>query len=167
MSLGLAVVVIAIIALMFLSEKFRKSAFIFLAVTCALIVILLVIWWQQSEREQRLSKQRVGLAEVELLEPQLIRPYSGSYAIQGEIKNLSKRYTVNSFAIELKIYDCPPNYSNLSACELAYTKTDDYVSVRVPPNQRRKFEARFYTSDMPEIKGGLVWQYSVLHVKAN
>lgn len=164
MTIGTALLVIALMALLALSPKFRKVVLIALGV-----LILLVIAFIAYENEQnRLRLQRIKRSEIEITK-ETLRPnsYADGYLLSGEIKNLSKSHSISSFDLELKLYDCSAATETLETCDLIYSASDSYVFVSVPPGQRRSFEARFYTRNMPSIQGKLVWSTALRAIRSD
>lgn len=145
MALGTALLLIAIVALLIYSERFRKFAGVSLLV---LVVVGFVFyaWLEQNSRESRRRyEQRKTLikgSEIELFDLRLSRSsYNGSPEyLYGRVRNNS-RYALSEVRLILQYRDCvkPDN------CE---TVGEDDVTVRedVPPGQSRDFQQSVLSS---------------------
>ncbi|MEK6746849.1 MAG: hypothetical protein AABY33_07455 [Pseudomonadota bacterium] len=153
------IAIMLFLSLMVASEAFRN--FIFFLIALAVVSGFLI--YKHNENEDKKSKERIGFNDVILQNVVLITEYS-SYKLQGNLKNISK-YNLSEITFRVRIYDCPTQEpADLKTCNIIGDNTGtDWINV--PPNQIRAFDINFYFSNMPILKGKLVWNYDIVGTK--
>lgn len=167
--------IIAIGILLFLGlmyPHFGKVAL--MGVGAVILLIVVAFWWiyVSSSNEQKAAESLISPAQLELINLQLFRPSSGGYGyvtssgynLTGEIKNNSS-HTLTSANVAISAYDCPSDTID-AQCE-TIGESDVYLSITVPPHQRRSItNETAYFNDMPSIKGNFLWSYEITETRA-
>ncbi|MFC1505197.1 hypothetical protein ACFL5W_01640 [Thermodesulfobacteriota bacterium] len=137
--------------------------FIIVIVIIAGIGIYILI--ENEEKEDKLSRQRIAISELEFKDVSLKGSGYGSYTMSGRIINKSKTYTLSNVGLNLKVYDCKEK-SDQKDCIIIGEKSDS-IYIAIPPKQARDFEERIYFSgDELKPKGKMIWEYEITYTKA-
>lgn len=171
--------------LMVVNKGFRS----FILGLVALIAIGGFLFYQHNEQKEKQAREAISTSEVLLEDMTLVPEYSG-YKLKGRVKNLSK-HTLSSLSFRVTMRDCEPlpikfddlpnqtdvdkgktskekpweKYQKEEKCTvIGDSTTSDWLSV--PPNQVRAFDTSVYFTDMPTVRGNLVWDYTITGTKA-
>jgi len=148
----------SILILLVVSARFRKFAGILILV-CAVGGFL---YWQYQENEEKQSKKRIAPSEV-FFEGVSLKSSYGSYDMVGRITNNSNKYTLKGVQLKLTFRDCAKDSD--SNC-IIIAEEDEYIYINIPPKQARDFKERVYLYSDLNVKGKLVWDYSIEYTKA-
>lgn len=165
MSLGIAILVIALLTFLVVSKGFRKVAAVALVVLLV-AAALLYLWSEHSSREyarkRELAKSFIRHSEVEVVDPRVsFSSYDGSPSkITGRIRNNS-RHHLESIELELVFQDCISG----GECETV-GEADEEIRVLVPPGQSRDFEEHILSGPRLNPKGQIRWHYAIKGVVA-
>lgn len=165
MTLGVAILVIGMLALLLFSRAFRKIAAVALGLLLVAALVL-YLWLEASSREQRrkqeLAKGYIKSSEIEVVEPTIsFSSYDRSPdRITGRIRNNS-RYGLRSVELRLLFEDCPP----AEKCETVGEAKEE-IYIQVPSGQSRDFN-HFISGHRISPRGRLQWSYAVLSITAD
>jgi hypothetical protein len=121
---------------------------------------------ENSQMEERISNQRIGISELEFQDVNLQSSGFSGYEFVGRIKNNSKKHTLYSVEINLMFYDCVKKSGDRKCIIIGERKESIYL--RIPPKQERDFKEPIYLyGDVLNIKGDLVWHYKVLSTRSD
>jgi len=124
-----------------------------LALAVVIGIIGYLAWYQNHEL--KLSKQRILLAQVELVDMKIIEERRGKQ-LSGRVRNHSDKYTLTELRVRVSMEDCADNH-----CEVI-NQTEVDLKPDVPPGQARDFrEPLFFTSPLaprgkPEVKYSVI-----------
>ena len=162
MSIGAAILVIAILALLVFSKGFRKVAAISFGVSLV-AAVLLYVWIEKQSRENarkvELAKTYIKHSEIEIVEPKLSTLDGRPSQILGRIRNNSK-YPLGSIELKLILRDC----ISPEECETV-GESEEAIYVVVPPGQSRDFE-EYVSGPELNLRGELTWHYVLKSVVA-
>ena len=140
---------IVILILLIAYEGFRNFAFVIVGI----IAFIVLLVWQYGKYEEKQSKSRIQVSEVEIEEPLLQTSYSG-YSFHARVLNQSNTYTLTNVYITFTFKDCNPD--NMDDCVIV-AEEDEITYVDIPPNQVRDIEESIYLPSTYRIKGKMVW----------
>lgn len=149
-----AVVILAILGFLYLlisQPNYRKLIIGGGIVTVLLITVLVIL--NPSESAYRTTR----IAPEELIIDQLeYAPTLRGATITGRVQNTSPIGHVREIVLDMRLYDCPPDYTELTECLI----TGDATAIArpdIPPLQTRGFTVQFLFSDTLPLSGKLVW----------
>jgi hypothetical protein len=110
---------------------------------------------ENSQMEERISNQRIGISELEFQDVNLQSSGFSGYEFVGRIKNNSKKHTL--YSVEINLRKC-----------IIIGERKESIYLRIPPKQERDFKEPIYLyGDVLNIKGDLVWHYKVLSTRSD
>ena len=151
-------VVLILLILMLALPEFRKYGVVIVLVLAVGIFLL----WRYQENEENKSKARIPPSDLSFENVSLQPAYSG-YDLTGRIINNSKKYTLNGIQLKLTFKDC--NKENNGGC-VVIAEENKYMYIKIPPEQARDFKEDFYPYPVPDVKGKLIWEYTIEFTKA-
>jgi len=152
------IVGIVIIILLVVSAGFRKFAGVLILV-CAIGGFL---FWQYQENEEKQSKNRIPTSEL-LFEGVSLKSSYSSYDFVGRITNNSNKYTLKGVQLKLTFRDCAKD--NQSNCVII-GEEEEYIYINIPPKQARDFKENVYLNSDIDVKGKMIWNYTIIYTKA-
>lgn len=175
-----ALLILAVIIAAFAVPTFGKA----LLGVIGVLIIICVLWYLSEQAETESSKKRIAPYEIELTELTLVPGYgSGSYKLQGRIKNMSSAYTLKSVNLKLTMQDCKRRHTaeeflNDDKTEEESTpwekyqeqcdvvgEDDVYIWGNIPPGQTRAVDEYVSFYNMPSLKGKPTWHYAISEIK--
>ncbi len=165
MPLGVAVLIIGLICLLIVSQRFRRVAAVALGIL-VVVVLVLVGWYEQNQAERKqkreAAKTYIKTSDIDLVDPRVsFSSYNGRPdRMTGRIRNNS-RYALDSVEVRLVFQDC----SAKNECE---TVDEERVEIHanVPSGQSRDFD-EYLTGSAISPKGRIAWSYGTLSVSAH
>ncbi|WP_112323458.1 hypothetical protein [Oceanibium sediminis] len=85
--------------------------------------------------------------------------------LQGRVTNTSEAYRLRDFDVAVRLFDCPLPDAERSACNVVGEETG-IARADVPAGQTRPFDAVLGLSQLPALKGVLVWDYEITSTRA-
>jgi hypothetical protein len=121
---------------------------------------------ENSQMEERISNQRIGISELEFQDVNLQSSGFSGYEFVGRIKNNSKKHTLYSVEINVIFYDCVKKSGDRNCIIIGERKESIYLTI--PPKQERDFKEPIYLyGDVLNPEGDLVWHYKVLSTRSD
>jgi hypothetical protein len=152
--LGLIIVVV-LLALAITNKNIGRA--LPLAGATIIGIIGFLAWYQDHERT--LSKQRIPVSEVELVDLRLTDGARGAKEISGRIRNHSRNFTLVELRIQASMEDCIDDH-----CEVI-NQTDVTLKPAIPPEQARDFHERIYFQTVPAPRGQVTLNYQVISTR--
>jgi hypothetical protein len=149
--LGVAILLVVV----YLAIKYKGVRYFILG-SLALVVIVVFLYDAKYKKEEKESKERISIHEVELEGLEL----SGLSRLRGRVRNLSPSFTLTQIELELSLQE----KSSLAVEVVGQTKTTIYV--RVPPKQSRDIDEYVHFSNVQPDHRDLTWFYRVTFVRA-
>jgi hypothetical protein len=151
---------IGVVVLLVFFMGFRKSALGVLVTT----VIGGFLLYQYNQQRERQSTTRIPQSEI-VLENVAVRPtFGSSYDLTGRVKNNSKAYRLDGIEFKVTMRDCEDREK--SSCVII-GEAPAYVSLTVPPQEARDFNASLYFgSNQKKAKGLLAWDHEITAIVA-
>lgn len=152
------VAAIIVLILLVVSAGFRQFALVLILIC----VIGGFAFYQYEQQEEKRSKTRIPISEIEI-EGLTLKPSYSSYDLTGRIKNNSNQYTLSGLQMNLTFRDC--EIENENNC-IIVAEEDEYIYTNIPPKQARDFTEGIYLYSDMKIKGKMVWSYDIAYTKA-
>ena len=149
---------IVILILIVVSAGFRKFA----GVLVLICIAGGLLYWLYQENEESESKRRIPASDLKF-EGVFLKPSYSSYDLVGRITNNSAKYSLKAIQIKLTFKDC--DKVNPSNC-VVVAQSDEHIYINIPPGQARDFKEGVYLSSNLNIKGTMVWEYTIEYTKA-
>ncbi|HHM04239.1 MAG TPA: hypothetical protein ENJ19_00665 [Gammaproteobacteria bacterium] len=152
--LGLFLVIVLVVVALLGNQANRAIP---IAIIAVVGIIAFFAWYQDQQfkaAQQRINKDEVELADVELLEEERGR------WVTGRVRNHSRDHTLHALTVRVQIEDCLKQ-----ACEIV-AESDIQFTPDVPPGQARDFQERVFFQSLVRPRGRRAVRYEVLATEA-
>lgn len=127
-----------------------------------------IVWWiiDQNQERRALAHELIPLEQVDLKDLSVLKDNSG-YLLTGIVGNQSPKYILTELIVKVLITDCPDASVENRECEIiGNTIARAHSPWMVPPSQTRDIRVGFELADLPEARGVVRWNYSVVQTRA-
>ena len=161
MPLGVAVLIIGLICLLIVSQRFRRVAAVALGILLV-GVLLLVGWYEENQHKRDAAKTYIKTNEIDLVDPRVsFSSYNGRPdRMSGRIRNNSG-YALDSVEVRLVFQDCSPK----NECETVDEQKVE-IHANIPSGQSRDFDEYLFGSAISP-RGRIAWSYQTISVSAH
>jgi hypothetical protein len=152
-----ALVVLVVLIVSIAVPKIGKN----LLIVTGILGAIGIAWYVWQQHEDELARKRISLNEVQLVNI-MFQPgdRANSYRIEGQVKNNSPRYTLQSVRIKITLRDCVRPGECETVGETIATSLNE-----VFPGQARQIDETVHFPGLSGPKGTYMWDYSVLETK--